>query len=44
MDLIEKAKAAQGALERTFAGLPGIKGYKEKELRRCLLYTSTFAL
>lgn len=34
MDLIEKAKAAQGALERTFAGLPGIKGYKEKELRR----------
>ena len=34
MDLIEKAKAARGALERTFAGLPGVKGYKEKELRR----------
>ncbi len=34
MDLVEKAKAAQGALERTFAGLPGVKGYKEKELRR----------
>lgn len=34
MDPVEKAKAAMGGLERTIAGLPGIKGYREKELRR----------
>ena len=34
MDLIEKAKEAQGSLERAIAGLPGLKGYKEKEQRR----------
>lgn len=34
MDPVEKAKAAMGGLEKAVAGLPGIKGYREKELRR----------
>jgi len=34
MDLVERAKEAMSAVEKTIAGLPGIKGYKEKELRR----------
>ncbi len=34
MDPVEKAKAAMGGLERAVAGLPGIKGYREKEMRR----------
>ncbi len=31
---IEQAKAGQSALERLFTGLPGIRGYADKELRR----------
>ena len=31
---VEQAKANQGALERLFKGLPGIRGYADKELRR----------
>ena len=34
MDPIEKAKGEMGAVERTVYGLPGIKGYREKEMRR----------
>jgi hypothetical protein len=34
MDLVEKAKEAMGGVEKFFAKLPGIKGYREKELRR----------
>lgn len=34
MNPVEKAKAAMGGLERAVAGLPGIKGYREKEMRR----------
>jgi len=34
MDPIEKARAAMGSVERVVSGLPGIKGYKEKEMRR----------
>ena len=34
MDAVEKAKAAMGGLEKAVAGLPGIKGYREKEMRR----------
>jgi len=34
MDPIEKAREAMGGLERGLSKLPGIKGYKEKELRR----------
>jgi hypothetical protein len=34
MDLVEKAKEAMGGVERFFANLPGIKGYREKEMRR----------
>jgi len=34
MDAIEKAKEAMSGLERGLSKLPGIKGYKEKELRR----------
>lgn len=33
-DLMNKALDQRGALEKLFAGLPGIKGYKDKELRR----------
>ena len=31
---VERAKENMGALERLFSGLPGIQGYREKELRR----------
>ena len=34
MDLVEKAKEAMGGVEKFFAKLPGIEGYREKELRR----------
>ncbi|HEX9027961.1 MAG TPA: hypothetical protein VF823_02225, partial [Anaerolineales bacterium] len=34
MDPIEKAKGAMGGLERAVSGLPGIKGYREKDMRR----------
>jgi hypothetical protein len=34
MDLVEKAKDAMGGVERFFSGLPGIQGYREKEMRR----------
>lgn len=34
MDPIEKAKQAMGGLERAVSGLPGIKGYREKDMRR----------
>lgn len=34
MDAVDKAKAAMGGLERAISGLPGIKGYREKEMRR----------
>ena len=33
-DLMDKALGQRGALEKLLAGLPGIKGYKDKELRR----------
>ena len=31
---VERAKENMGALERLFSGLPGIQGYRDKELRR----------
>lgn len=34
MDPVQSAKDEMGGLERAIAGLPGIKGYREKELRR----------
>jgi hypothetical protein len=34
MDPVEKAKAEMGGLENAISGLPGIKGYREKEMRR----------
>mgnify|MGYP000675103630 CR=1 FL=1 len=34
MDLVEKAKEAMSGVEKFITGLPGIEGYKEKELRR----------
>ncbi len=34
MDTVDKAKSAMGGLERFVSGLPGIKGYREKEMRR----------
>jgi hypothetical protein len=34
MDTVDKAKAAMGGFERFISSLPGIKGYREKELRR----------
>lgn len=34
MDILNKAKGSMGAIEKVLAGVPGIKGYKEKELRR----------
>ncbi len=34
MDPIEQAKSKMGSLESAIAKLPGIKGYREKELRR----------
>ena len=34
MDPIEKAKAQMGGIEKVISGLPGIKGYREKEMRR----------
>ena len=34
MDLVDKAKEAMGSVEKFFAKLPGIKGYREKEMRR----------
>lgn len=34
MDPIEKAKQSMGGLEGAISGLPGIKGYREKEMRR----------
>jgi hypothetical protein len=34
MDPIEKAKTQMGGLEKAISGLPGIKGYREKEMRR----------
>lgn len=34
MDTVDKARAAMGGLERFISGLPGIKGYREKELSR----------
>jgi hypothetical protein len=34
MDPIEKGKDQMGAIEKTVMGLPGIKGYREKEMRR----------
>ena len=33
-DLMNKAKDQMNVLERVVAGVPGYKGYKEKELRR----------
>jgi hypothetical protein len=34
MDPVEKAKGEMGAIERAFYSLPGIEGYKNKEMRR----------
>jgi len=34
MEAVEKAREAMGGVERFFAKLPGIKGYREKEMRR----------
>lgn len=34
MDLLNQAKESMGAVEKVIYGVPGIKGYKEKELRR----------
>ncbi len=34
MDPVQKAKDEMGGLEKAVAGLPGVKGYREKELRR----------
>lgn len=33
-DLMNKAQSQMNVLERTLAGVPGYKGYKQKELRR----------
>ena len=33
-DLMAKAKDQMNVVENVLAGVPGIKGYKEKELRR----------
>lgn len=33
-DLMTKAKEQMGVVEKVLAGVPGLKGYKEKELRR----------
>ena len=34
MDLVGKAQEAMGKVEKWFAGLPGIEGYRQKEMRR----------
>ena len=34
MDPLDKAKESMSVIEKVLAGVPGIKGYKEKELRR----------
>lgn len=34
MDPVEQAKSEMGSVERFIAKLPGIKGYREKEIRR----------
>lgn len=34
MDPIEKAKQGMGKVERALSGLPGVEGYREKEMRR----------
>lgn len=34
MDPVQSAKDEMGGIEKAIAGLPGIKGYREKELRR----------
>jgi hypothetical protein len=34
MDSLEKAKSEMGAIESFFSNLPGIEGYREKEMRR----------
>jgi len=34
MDLLEKAKEAMGGVEKFIGNLPGIKGYRQKEMRR----------
>lgn len=34
MDPIDKAKDLMGPIERTIMGLPGVKGYREKDMRR----------
>ncbi len=33
-DLVEKVQASQGGFEKLVSGIPGYKGYKQKELRR----------
>ena len=34
MEAVDKGNEQMGAIERTIAGLPGIRGYKAKEMRR----------
>ena len=34
MDPVQNAKDEMGALEKAVAGLPGVRGYREKEMRR----------
>jgi len=34
MGLVDKAREAMGGVEKFFAKLPGIQGYREKEMRR----------
>jgi hypothetical protein len=34
MDPVENAKASMGGMERMFSTLPGVQGYREKEMRR----------
>jgi hypothetical protein len=34
MDPVEKARSGMGALEHAIASLPGIKGYRNKDMRR----------
>jgi len=34
MDPVENAKASMGGIERIFSALPGVQGYREKEMRR----------
>jgi hypothetical protein len=34
MDILDKARAGQNALERIANAIPGFKGYRERELRR----------